>query len=169
MTLASRKAVGRRFYFCSSLSIMAKSSSPEDGTLEFDHFVHAQAGVYDQVVGELENGRKQSHWMWFIFPQLEGLGRSEMARKYAIPSLDAAHRYLQHPILGQRLRECGELVNQHRDASISDIFGYPDDLKFHSCMTLFNVADPAETRFFDALSLHFGGARDALTLGLLER
>src|SRR3954463_5775730 len=102
-----------------------------------ERFVGAQDAVMDQVLRELEAGRKQSHWMWFVFPQLAGLGHSAMARRYAIASLDEARAYLGHAILGPRLVECSDLVCRVEGRSASQVFGSPDDLKFHSCMTLF--------------------------------
>src|ERR1700753_2225748 len=102
-----------------------------------DRFVDAQDGGYERALGELRAGRKTSHWMWFVFPQIKGLGFSAMARRYAIASLEEARAYLDHPILGDRLRDCTELVLLHRDSSARQIFGSPDDLKFHSSMTLF--------------------------------
>src|SRR6185312_4754216 len=109
--------------------------------------------IYAAVSAELRAGRKQSHWMWFVFPQIAGLGASEMARRYAISSLDEARAYLAHTVLGQRLRECTALVLEVKEKSADDIFGYPDNLKFHSCMTLFCHAAPedTETVFHDAL------------------
>lgn len=118
-------------------------------------FVEAQDPVYVHVISELRDGEKQSHWMWFIFPQLQGLGHSAMAKKYAITSLDEAAAYLQHPILGPRLIECTKLVNETDGRSIHQIFGSPDDLKFHSCMTLFAQAKPTEEVFQYALQKYF--------------
>ena len=107
---------------------------------EFEHFLEAQNGVYDQVVEELTRGQKRSHWMWFIFPQVRGLGRSAMARRFAIHCLDQARRYAHHILLGQRLRQCTRLVLDVQGREISDILGCPDDLKFRSSMTLFEIA-----------------------------
>jgi len=127
-------------------------------------FLTAQDPVYAQVLGELRAGEKLSHWMWFIFPQIQGLGRSAMAKRYAIASMAEARAYLDHPVLGQRLRECTGLVNDVRGRSVEDIFGYPDDLKFHSSMTLFSAAAPDAEVFEQALRQYFDGRRDALTL-----
>ena len=138
-------------------------SSPFD----LERFVQAQAGVYAQVVAELRAGAKRSHWMWFIFPQVAGLGHSAMAQQYAIASLDEARAYLAHPLLGTRLRECSELVLAVPGASAHDIFGSPDDLKFRSCMTLFHEADAAEPVFAQCLQKYFGGRPDDRTLALL--
>jgi uncharacterized protein (DUF1810 family) len=122
-------------------------------------FVDAQAPVYEQVVAELRAGRKRSHWMWFIFPQFAGLGHSEMARRYAISSLDEAKAYLGHPVLGPRLRQCAALVNQVDGRSIEEIFGYPDNLKFQSSMTLFSRAADEDGVFDAALIACRGSCR----------
>jgi uncharacterized protein (DUF1810 family) len=127
-------------------------------------FVDAQAGVYDHVCSELREGRKRSHWMWFIFPQIAGLGHSSVARQFAISSIDEAKAYLQHSILGPRLTECTKLVNQIAGRSIEEIFGYPDDLKFRSCMTLFTHATSDNEVFMNALRKYFGNEQDPLTL-----
>jgi uncharacterized protein (DUF1810 family) len=129
-----------------------------------NHFVEAQDPVYSQVLQELAAGQKRSHWMWFMFPQLEGLGHSAMAQKYSIASLDEALDYLEHPILGLRLRECTELVLSHFDRSANAIFGSPDHLKFRSCMTLFSLAAPDETLFQRALDQFFDGQGDPVTI-----
>jgi uncharacterized protein (DUF1810 family) len=131
-------------------------------------FVSAQEGIYDQVVRELTAGRKQSHWMWFIFPQLAGLGRSQMARKFAIGSLREAKAYLQHAVLGPRLKECTQLMLAVPHYDVKAILGSPDDLKFRSCMTLFHSADAADPLFHAALEKFFAGEPDARTLQLLD-
>lgn len=118
---------------------------------ELQRFVDAQDPVYDQVRSELRRGRKETHWMWFIFPQMRGLGHSVMAWKYGIASQAEAEAYLRHPILGPRLRECTELVNQIEGRPIDEIFGYPDNLKFRSCMTLFARAAADNAVFTQAL------------------
>ena len=132
-------------------------------------FVVAQDAVYHQVCRELTAGRKESHWMWFIFPQLAGLGSSPMAQKFALGSLAEARDYLAHPVLGQRLRECTRLMLAAPHDDVSAILGYPDDLKFRSSMTLFAVAAPDELLFDQALQKFYGGQRDPLTIRLLER
>jgi uncharacterized protein (DUF1810 family) len=134
---------------------------------DLQRFVQAQAGVYEKVVAELRAGCKSSHWMWFIFPQLAGLGHSAMARRYAIASLDEARAYLKDPVLGARLRECSGLVLAVPGKTAHDIFGSPDDLKFHSSMTLFHRAAPAEPVFGECLRKYFAGQQDALTLAAL--
>lgn len=130
-------------------------------------FIDAQAPVYDRVGAELRAGRKQSHWMWFIFPQIEGLGHSATARLYAISSLAEASAYLRHPLLGKRLRECAALVAAVEGRTVAAIFGYPDDMKFHSSMTLFAHAAPEEGVFEECLNKYFSGKRDPLTLARL--
>ncbi len=127
-------------------------------------FVNAQNPVYDQVCAELRAGKKESHWMWFIFPQLRGLGHSAMATRFGIVSRQEAQAYLDHPVLGPRLREFTRLVNLVKGRSINQILGTPDDLKFRSSMTLFaNVASDKQV-FNEALDKFFGGEPDPLTL-----
>lgn len=127
-------------------------------------FVRAQDAVIDDVFQELRAGVKRSHWMWFVFPQIAGLGRSAMAQRYAISSLEEARAYLAHPVLGQRLRECCELVRAVEGHPIGEIFGAPDDLKFWSSMTLFAAADPSEAVFRACLQKYFAGRADPGTL-----
>ena len=132
-------------------------------------FVDAQREIFSQVLSELREGRKQSHWMWYIFPQIKGLGSSPMAQRYAILSLDEARAYWGHPVLGDRLRECTQLVTAARGQSIEDILGYPDNLKFHSSMTLFaHAAEPSSTVFEDALRRYFRSEYDHLTMERLR-
>ena len=130
-------------------------------------FLNAQAGVYPQVLAELEAGQKRSHWIWFIFPQMKGLGSSSHAHFYGIGSLEEATAYWRHPVLGTRLEECTRLVNQVEKRPIQQILGSPDDLKFRSSMTLFSRAAPDATVFANALRKYFGGHTDELTLELL--
>jgi uncharacterized protein (DUF1810 family) len=132
-------------------------------------FLDAQAPTYDTVLAELQAGRKSSHWIWFIFPQITGLGHSSMAQKFSITSLDEAKAYLQHPTLGPRLRACTELVLDVEGRSAEEIFGYPDHLKFRSCMTLFLTAATDHTIFNNALLKYFDGKPDQLTLDLLAQ
>jgi uncharacterized protein (DUF1810 family) len=132
-----------------------------------ERFVKAQQGVYEEACAELRAGRKRTHWMWFIFPQIRGLGSSEMADRYAISSLDEAKTYLEHPLLGDRLRECAGIVVGLEGRGAEEIFGYPDDLKFHSSMTLFaRAAEISEEDlvFSQALDKYFGGREDAGTV-----
>ena len=133
-----------------------------------DRFLTAQAPVYAAVLDELRAARKRSHWMWFIFPQIAGLGHSEMAQRYAIASLDDAAASLAHPLLGTRLRECAALVLAAHDASVDDMFGYPDNMKFHSSMTLFAAVPGSDPVFQANLEKYFGGAPDALTLARMK-
>ena len=131
--------------------------------MDLERFVDAQAPVYGRVVQELRAGRKESHWMWFVFPQIAGLGSSAMAARYAIAALDEARAYLAHPVLGARLRACTKLVLDVKGRSVHAIFGSPDDLKFRSCMTLFAHAAPDETLFRSALEKYFSGEEDPST------
>lgn len=130
-------------------------------------FLTAQAPVYSDVVQQLHAGRKTSHWMWFIFPQLAGLGRSAMSARYALENLDEAKEFVAHPVLGARLHECVALVNALTGKRAHEIFGSPDDLKFHSSMTLFSIADPTERSFSEALAKYFDAEPDRLTLAKL--
>lgn len=139
-----------------------------NGPDEFSHFVDAQAPVYDQVLRELAAGCKQSHWMWFIFPQLRGLGRSPMSERYAMDSLAQARRYLAHPLLGRRLRECTALVLNVQGGTADGIFGGVDALKFRSSVTLFSLCDIPNGVFAEAIDRFFAGSPDTNTLGLLE-
>jgi uncharacterized protein (DUF1810 family) len=140
-----------------------------------ERFVEAQAGVYEQACAELRAGRKRSHWMWFVFPQFRRLGSSEMAMRYAISGREEARAYLEHPVLGPRLRECAGIVVGVEGKSVEEIFGYPDDLKFHSSMTLFSeavalsgeVESASERVFHEALKKYFGGKMDQATLARL--
>jgi uncharacterized protein (DUF1810 family) len=133
-----------------------------------ERFVQAQAPVYADVVDELRAGRKRSHWMWFVFPQIAGLGLSPTAQHFAIASLDEAAAYLAHPLLGQRLRDCAALVLAIESGSANDIFGSPDDMKFRSSMTLFAQAAPGEPLFQACLDKFFGGQPDQRTLARLR-
>ena len=133
-------------------------------------FVEAQESVHDQVTAELKAGRKRTHWMWFVFPQLTELGRSPTALHYGIADLDQARRYLADPLLGRRLREDVRRVLEHSKRTALDILGAPDDMKFRSCLTLFRAAadDPADRELFDAaLGAFYAGKPDGRTLALL--
>ena len=132
-------------------------------------FLDAQELVHDTVLAELRAGRKSSHWIWFIFPQIAGLGHSAMAQQFAIGSLDEATAYLQHPVLGQRLRECTQLVLNVEGRSADEIFGYPDNLKFRSCVTLFMTAATDNTIFKNALLKDFDDRPDQMTLDILAQ
>jgi uncharacterized protein (DUF1810 family) len=134
-----------------------------------ERFVAAQneAGTYDAAVDELRAGRKRTHWMWFVFPQIAGLGQTTTSRKYAISSLDEARAYLAHPVLGRRLIHCAEIVGQHHGRSAEEIFGGIDAMKLRSSMTLFAYADSANPIFVQVLEAYFGGVPDEATERLL--
>jgi uncharacterized protein (DUF1810 family) len=139
----------------------------EHASNDLQRFVDAQAPVMPRVEAELRTGRKASHWMWFVFPQLRGLGRSEMAERYGIASLDEARAYLAHPVLGKRLRDCCTLALAVQGNDAHAIFGSPDDSKFRSSLTLFHRAAPEEPVFADCLRKYYEGAEDPATLALL--
>jgi uncharacterized protein (DUF1810 family) len=132
-------------------------------------FLDAQQPVFEQVCRELRRGQKTSHWMWFIFPQIAGLGHSAMAQKYAISSRVEAVAYLEHPVLGARLGDCTRLVNAVEGRTVHEIFGDPDDMKFHSCMSLFASITAVTEVFSQALDKYFAGELDSWTLDLLAR
>lgn len=131
------------------------------------HFIDAQDPIYGQVLAELRRARKTSHWMWFVFPQIAGLGISPTARRFALASLAEARSYAGHPVLGRRLVECTALVNRAEGCTLHDIFGNPDDLKFRSSMTLFARAAPEEPLFGQALAKYCGDVPDQATLDRL--
>ena len=135
---------------------------------DLGRFVRAQAGDYQRALAELRSGRKRSHWMWYVFPQLDGLGSSPTAKRYAIRSLDEARAYREHPLLGARLVECAEAVLAVESRSANEILGSPDDLKLRSCATLFARASPAGSVFHRLLDKYYGGEADPRTLRLLE-
>lgn len=139
-----------------------------DDPYDLNRFLGAQEGVYERALAELRAGQKRTHWMWFIFPQIDGLGYSPTARRFSIKSSDEARRYLDHPLLGKRLLECTEVVVNLKGGSVSEIFGYPDDLKFKSSMTLFEKIAGPGSLFSRALDRCCRGERDAATLKLLE-
>jgi uncharacterized protein (DUF1810 family) len=136
---------------------------------DLDRFLTAQAGVFDTALAELRAGRKRTHWMWFVFPQMRGLGMSAMAETYGIVSLEEASAYLAHPVLGERLRQCTKAVLQVEGRTLHAIFGSPDDMKFGSSMTLFSLADKAgDSLFRQALDRCCDGRPDRRTLDLVE-
>jgi uncharacterized protein (DUF1810 family) len=141
-------------------------SQPAD-PFDLARFVQAQSGVYAQALSEIRGGEKRSHWMWFVFPQLRGLGRSPTADYYGIGSAAEADAYLRHPLLGARLRECCEAVLAVSGRSAAQIFGSPDDMKLRSCATLFAQVAPAESVFGRVLERYFDGAPDPGTIALL--
>jgi uncharacterized protein (DUF1810 family) len=143
------------------------SKGSDHDPYDLQRFVLAQDPVFDHVLSELRAGMKTSHWMWFIFPQIRGLGRSPISLEYAISSREEARAYLQHPILGPRLKECTRLVLGVQGRAVEDIFGSPDDMKFRSSMTLFAQVSPEDDIFQRALEKYFAGVPDQLTLDRL--
>lgn len=143
---------------------MLDGNDPHD----LNRFLFAQEGIYDQALREIKNGRKQSHWMWFVFPQFDGLGYSPTSKHYSIKSLEEAKAYLIHPVLGKRLLECVETVLAVEGRSAHDIFGSPDEMKLQSCATLFAYVSPAESVFGRLLEKYFSGEPDYKTLRLLN-
>lgn len=141
----------------------ASASDPYD----LERFVEAQAGTYEQALAELRRGRKRTHWMWYVFPQLRGLGASALSHRYAIGSLEEARAYLAHPVLGPRLVECAEAVLAVQGRSARDIFGSPDDLKLRSSATLFAAVSPPGSVFHRVIDRYFGGQADDRTLALI--
>ncbi|MBD8554155.1 DUF1810 domain-containing protein [Rhizobium sp. CFBP 8762] len=137
-------------------------------TFNLNRFVDAQSGVYQTVTAELRAGAKRSHWMWFIFPQIDGLGFSPMAVRYAIRSLKEAVAYRQHPILGHRLTECTQAMLAHTERSAHAILGSPDDMKFRSSMTLFAATQSAPSIFQEAINQFYAGKPDEKSLALLK-
>jgi uncharacterized protein (DUF1810 family) len=146
-------------------------SGASDGADPFDlqRFVDAQDRVYDTVLDELRGGRKRGHWIWFVFPQLQGLGRSSTAMRYGISSLEEAQAYLAHEVLGRRLRQCAQLVGRIEGSSADDIFGWPDNLKVRSSMTLFSRATDDAADFRAVLDKFYDGVEDAVTVEMLAR
>lgn len=136
--------------------------------IDLEIFIQAQEPIYTQAFAELTNGRKTSHWMWFIFPQIAGLGTSDMARKYAIPDLATAKQYLAHEVLGARLRQCAQAILSVNGLSAHEILGSPDDMKLKSSMTLFELADGPDSVFSAILTKYFEGQRDQKTLSILN-
>jgi uncharacterized protein (DUF1810 family) len=137
-----------------------------DNTL--NRFIAAQQSVYPQVLQELRNGKKTTHWMWFIFPQIEGLGHSSTAKYYSIKSIEEAKEYLMHPILGARLLECSKIILEIENKTADDIFGYPDNAKLKSSMTLLNFVSPEHKEFAEVLKKYFSGKQDEQTLSILQ-
>jgi uncharacterized protein (DUF1810 family) len=152
------------------MAMAQSSASPgNDDPYDLNRFLQAQERDYDQALQEIKSGRKRSHWMWFIFPQIDGLAFSSTSKHYAIKSLDEARTFLDHPILGSRLRECAEAVLAVEGQTAADIFGFPDDLKLSSCATLFACASEPGSVFDRLLAKYYGGDRDERTLKLLGR
>jgi uncharacterized protein (DUF1810 family) len=147
---------------------MPNESADPVAAYDLDRFLQAQEDVYAQALQELRAGHKESHWMWFIFPQFDGLGMSARSRRYAIRSLEEAGEYLRHPILGARLAECTEAVKHHDGLTARQIFGAPDDKKFRSSMTLFDLVSGPDSPFSSALEKYFAGERDVRTIELVR-
>ncbi len=133
-----------------------------------ERFVKTQHSRYETVLSELKNGQKKTHWMWFVFPQIEGLGKSQAAQYYAIRGLEEALAYLSHPVLGERLRECVGVLLKIQGRTLHEIFGHPDDWKFRSSMTLFEYVSPDEPYFAKALERYCDGKRDDKTLEIIQ-
>jgi uncharacterized protein (DUF1810 family) len=144
--------------------IQGDSTSNPSDPYDLNRFISAQEGVYDRALAELRGGQKRSHWMWYIFPQIEGLGNSPTTRLYSIKSLEEARQYLAHPVLGARLVECAEAVLAVQGQSASDIFGHPDDWKLQSAMTLFKLVSGPGSVFERVLDKYYQGKQDSRTL-----
>ena len=149
--------------------IQTSDTSGSDDRFDLNRFISAQARIYDRVLTELRNGQKRTHWMWYIFPQLDGLGHSTTAKHYGIKSREEAQEYLNHPVLGARLLECVEVVFAIEGRSVSKIFGHPDYLKFKSSLTLFSLISEPNSVFDSVLDKYFQGERDVRTLQLWEK
>ena len=149
---------------------MMQTNDSDDHVDLFDlnRFILAQNRIYDRAIAEIRNGKKQTHWMWYIFPQIDGLGFSTTTKHYSLKSLQEAREYLAHPILGARLLECSECILAFEGQSISDLFGYPDDLKLRSSMTLFAHLSDTHSVFTRVLNRFFNGEPDDRTLNILE-
>lgn len=147
----------------------AVESKGDDDLFELSRFVKAQDRIYYRVLHELGSGCKRSHWMWFVFPQIDGLGYSSTTKFYSIKSIEEARRYLDHPVLGKRLRECAEAILALEGLSASQIFGYPDDMKLKSSMTLFAGVDEPGSVFTRVLEKYYQGNCDERTLAILDR
>jgi len=149
---------------------MQRANSSDCGDpFDLNRFITAQEGVYDRALAELRDGLKRSHWMWYIFPQIEGLGHSPTTRHYSIKSLEEARQYLAHPVLGTRLKESAEAVLAHQGLSAEDIFGHPDDGKLQSSMTLFELVSGPESVFGRVLDKYYQGKRDTKTLQIVGK
>ena len=136
--------------------------------ITLNRFLSAQQNVYPQVLKELQYGQKTSHWMWFIFPQIEGLGHSSTAKYYSIKTIEEAKEYITHPILGARLLECSKIILEIENKTADDIFGYPDNAKLKSSMTLLNFVSPEHKEFAEVLKKYFSGKQDEQTLSILQ-
>ena len=167
---ATQRAAAVRRFCNHPLLTQSYDASVADGpadSYDLQRFLEAQDDTYPRALSEIRQGRKRTHWMWFVFPQVAGLGSSATAAFYAIKSRDEALAYLAHPVLGARLRDCARALLSLSGASASDIFGYPDDLKLRSSMTLFESVSPPDSVFTQVLDRYFGGEPDERTLRLL--
>ncbi len=151
------------------LSMITPSGTGGHDAFDLGRFTSAQEGIYDKALAELRRGQKRTHWMWFVFPQIDGLGHSTTSKHFAIRSIEEARHYLSHPVLGPRLLECTEAVLATEGRSISQIFGYPDHLKLKSSMTLFASVADASSVFASVLDTYFNGETDDATLHILEK
>ena len=149
--------------------LQGDSASNLSDSYDLNRFISAQEGVYDRALAELRGGLKRSHWMWYIFPQIEGLGHSPTTRLYSIKSLEEARQYLAHPVLGARLVECAETVLAVQGQSASDIFGHPDDWKLQSSMTLFKLVSGPRSVFESVLDKYYQGKQDSRTLQIVSK
>jgi len=149
--------------------LQGDSASNRSDPYDLNRFISAQEGVYDRALAELRGGLKRSHWMWYIFPQIEGLGNSPTTRLYSIKSLEEARQYLAHPVLGARLVECAEAVLAVQGQSASDIFGHPDDWKLQSSMTLFGLVSGPGSVFESVLDKYYQGKQDSRTLRIVGK
>ena len=149
--------------------IQRDSTSDRGDPFDLSRFISAQKGIYDRALAELRDGLKRSHWMWYIFPQVEGLGHSPTTRRYSIKSLEEARQYLAHPVLGQRLKESAEAILAIQGRSAADIFGHPDDWKLQSSMTLFELVSGPESVFGRILDKYYQGKRDTRTLQIVGK
>ena len=149
--------------------IQRDNTSDRGDPFDLNRFISAQEGIYDRALAELRDGLKRSHWMWYIFPQVEGLGHSPTTRRYSIKSLEEARHYLAHPVLGQRLKESAEAVLAIQGRSAADIFGHPDDWKLQSSMTLFELVSGPESVFGRILDKYYQGKRDTRTLQIVGK
>jgi uncharacterized protein (DUF1810 family) len=149
--------------------IQAIDTVARDDPFDLNRFTGAQKSIYSSVLSELRSGQKRTHWMWYIFPQIDGLAYSATSKFYAIKSIEEARQYLNHPVLGARLFECAETILAIEGRSVSQIFGYPDDMKLKSSMTLFAYITDPHSVFIGVLDKYFRGERDVRTLDLLEK
>ena len=145
----------------------SNNTAENSSDLNLNRFVLAQEKLYETVIAELKKGDKQTHWMWFIFPQIDGLGTSTFAKLYAIKNIEEAKAYYNHPLLGARLLECSKILLNIKNKSANDILGFPDYVKLQSCMTLFTLVFPFEKTFTDVLTKYYNNEKDVKTIEIL--